>query len=213
MRIERPHQKILTRSRKSPAVWHLTRASDGFCPWNGATLDICKDLGTSGWRAAPQKGSGGWQQEGFAHCLPGELSSTCLWVSVLFQLQQQIRCKTMIFPAVEEAVALCIELVDRAGQLLHAFANLLCHAAERPPLALAGHGGVCTITCLVLQQLPWACVAPFYFKKAKIHLSSLAAAHATKTQWAKLTWCEFISHGKNVQSQTSLSEQSILSNK
>lgn len=86
---------------------------------------------------------------------------------MLFQLQQEIRCKTMIFPAVEEAVTLCIELVDRAGQLLHAFANLLCHAAERPPLALAGHGGVLYNHMLGLAAIALSLCGPVLLQEGK----------------------------------------------
>lgn len=59
---------------------------------------------------------------------------------LFFPLGQQVGCKTSVLPAVGEAAVLRIELAVRAGWMLHAFANLLCHAAERPPLAQAAGG-------------------------------------------------------------------------
>lgn len=74
---------------------------------------------------------------------------------LLFPLGQQVSCKTSVLPAVGEAAVLCIEPAVGTGWILHAFANLLCHAAERPLLAQAAsemHRLVsCAIMCSVSQ--------------------------------------------------------------
>lgn len=65
-----------------------------------------------------------------------------LWVCLplLFPLGQRVCCQTLVLPAVGEAAVLCIEPAVKAGWMLRAFANLLCHVAERPPLAQAAGG-------------------------------------------------------------------------
>jgi len=65
-----------------------------------------------------------------------------LWVflPLLFPLHQQLVYKTSVHPAAGEDAVLHIKPVVRVGWMLHAFANLICHVAERPPLAQRAGG-------------------------------------------------------------------------
>lgn len=101
---------------------------------------------------------------------------TSLWICLLllFPLGHQVCCKTSVFPVVGEAAMFHIKPAVRAGWMLLAFANLLCHVAERPLLAPAASGMCrlvsCVIMCLALQWLPWASLISFHLVKLKFTL-------------------------------------------
>jgi len=75
LKVERPCREVLInwKAGQSPTTQSLKRAYARFCTRNRATLAICADSGTRGWRAALQKvmGSDCQQVESESAACPG----------------------------------------------------------------------------------------------------------------------------------------------